>query len=147
MFGHEKGAFTGAVKQTIGKIEQAHLGTLFLDEIGDVSLAMQVKLLRFLQNQVIERVGGRSEIKVDTRIVCATNQDLDALMKDGRFREDLYFRLNEISIKVPPLRERVGDAVVLANFFLRKFKTPKALLQRLLYLIQVVEVVFRRQQE
>ena len=121
LFGHEKGAFTGAVKQTIGKIEQAHLGTLFLDEIGDVSLAMQVKLLRFLQNQVIERVGGRTEIKVDTRIVCATNQSLDVLMKEGRFREDLYFRLNELTIKVPPLREREGDAVLLANFFLRKF--------------------------
>jgi two-component system NtrC family response regulator len=123
LFGHEKGAFTGAVKQTIGKMEQAHLGTLFLDEIGDVPLAMQVKLLRFLQNQVIERVGGRSEINVDARIVCATNQGLDALMKEGRFREDLYFRLNEITIKVPPLREREGDAVVLANFFLRKFNT------------------------
>ena len=121
MFGHEKGAFTGAVKQTIGKIEQAHLGTLFLDEIGDLSLAMQVKLLRFLQNQVIERVGGRSEIKVDARIVCATNQSLDALMKEGRFREDLYYRLNELTIKVPSLRDRESDAVLLANFFLRKF--------------------------
>jgi two-component system, NtrC family, response regulator len=121
LFGHEKGAFTGAVKQTIGKIEQANLGTLFLDEIGDVSPAMQVKLLRFLQNQVIERVGGRSEIKVDTRIVCATNQSLDGLMKENRFREDLYYRLNELTIKVPALREREGDAVMLANYFLRKF--------------------------
>ncbi len=121
LFGHEKGAFTGAVKQTIGKVEQANHGTLFLDEIGDLPLAMQVKLLRFLQNQVIERVGGRVEIKVDARIVCATNQSLDALMKEGRFREDLYYRLNELTIKAPPLREREGDAVLLANYFLRKY--------------------------
>ena len=123
LFGHEKGAFTGAIKQTKGKIEQAHRGTLFLDEIGDLSLAMQVKLLRFLQNQVIERVGGREEIRVDARIVCATNQNLGELMKQGRFREDLYYRLNELTIKVPPLRERQGDAVPLANYFLRRFNS------------------------
>jgi two-component system NtrC family response regulator len=121
LFGHEKGAFTGAVKQTIGKFESANHGTLFLDEIGDLPLATQVKLLRFLQNQVIERIGGRQEIRVDARIICATNQDLDQLMKEARFREDLYYRLNEVSIRVPALREREGDAVVLANFFLRKF--------------------------
>ena len=121
LFGHEKGAFTGAIRQTIGKIESAHLGTLFLDEVGDLSLAMQVKLLRFLQDQVIERVGGRSQIRVDCRIVCATNQSLDGLMKAGRFREDLYYRLNELTIRVPPLHEREGDAVLLASFFLRKF--------------------------
>ena len=123
LFGHEKGAFTGAVKQTIGKIERANHGTLFLDEIGDLSVAMQVKLLRFLQNQVIERVGGRDEIRVDARIVCATNQNLGELMKQGRFREDLYYRLNELTIKVPPLRERQGDAVLLANYFLRRFNS------------------------
>jgi two-component system, NtrC family, response regulator len=121
LFGYEKGAFTGAVKQTIGKFESANRGTLFLDEIGDLPLAMQVKLLRFLQNQVIERIGGRQEIRVDARIICATNQDLDQLMKGGRFREDLYYRLNEVSIKVPALREREDDSIVLANFFLRKF--------------------------
>jgi len=123
LFGYEKGAFTGAVKQTIGKFESANRGTLFLDEIGDLPLAMQVKLLRFLQNQVIERIGGRQEIRVDARIICATNQDLDALMKEGRFREDLYYRLNEVSIRVPALRDREDDSIVLANFFLRKFNT------------------------
>src|SRR6266481_254157 len=121
LFGHEKGAFTGAVKQTIGRIESADGGTLFLDEIGDVPLPMQVKLLRFLQNQVVERVGGRKPLQVDVRIVCATNQDLDRMMAEGRFREDLYYRLNEVTVRVPPLRERLGDAVVLASFFLRRF--------------------------
>ena len=123
LFGYEKGAFTGAVKQTIGKFESANRGTLFLDEIGDLPLSMQVKLLRFLQNQVIERIGGRQEIRVDVRIICATNQDLDALMKEGRFREDLYYRLNEVSIRVPALREREDDSIVLANYFLRKFNS------------------------
>jgi two-component system, NtrC family, response regulator len=121
LFGHEKGAFTGAVKQTIGKIEGANGGTLFLDEIGDVPLPMQVKLLRFLHDQVIERVGGHRPIQVDVRIVCATNQDIDHLIGTGRFREDLYYRLNEVRVNVPPLREREGDSVVLANFFLKKF--------------------------
>ncbi len=121
LFGHEKGAFTGALKQTIGKIESANRGTLFLDEIGDVPLPMQVKLLRFLQDQVIERIGGRNPVQVDVRIVCATNQDLDLMMVEGRFREDLYYRLNEVTVQVPPLRERASDAVVLASFFLTRF--------------------------
>jgi two-component system NtrC family response regulator len=121
LFGHEKGAFTGAVKQNIGRIESADRGTLFLDEIGDVPLPMQVKLLRFLQDQVVERIGGRKPVQVDVRIVCATNQDLDQMMTEGRFREDLYYRLNEVTIRVPPLRDRIGDAVVLASFFLRRF--------------------------
>ncbi len=121
LFGHERGAFTGAVKQTIGRIESANHGTLFLDEIGDVPLPMQVKLLRFLQDQVVERVGGRKPLQVDVRIVCATNQDLDLMMADGRFREDLYYRLNEVTVRVPPLRERASDAVVLASFLLRRF--------------------------
>jgi two-component system NtrC family response regulator len=121
LFGHEKGAFTGALKQTIGKIESANRGTLFLDEIGDVPLPMQVKLLRFLQDQVVERIGGRNPVQVDVRIVCATNQDLDLMMVEGRFRDDLYYRLNEVTVQVPPLRERASDAVVLASFFLSRF--------------------------
>jgi two-component system NtrC family response regulator len=121
LFGHEKGAFTGAIKQTRGKIESAHGGTLFLDEIGDVPQPMQVKLLRFLQNQIVERVGGRQSIQVDVRIVCATHQDLSQLIADGRFREDLFYRINEANIRVPPLRERAGDATVLANYFLKRF--------------------------
>ena len=121
LFGHEKGAFTGAVKQTIGKIESANNGTLFLDEIGDVPQPMQVKLLRFLQNQVIERIGGRRQIQVDVRVVCATHQNLTQLIAEGRFREDLYYRINEVCVRVPSLRERVGDAALLANYFLRRF--------------------------
>lgn len=121
LFGHEKGAFTGAVRQSIGKIESANHGTLFLDEIGDVPLPMQVKLLRFLQDQIVERIGGRRPVQVDVRIVCATNQDLDRMMAAGRFREDLYYRLNEVKVGVPPLRERPADAVVLASYFLRRF--------------------------
>ena len=121
LFGHEKGAFTGALKQNIGRIESADRGTLFLDEIGDVPLTMQVKLLRFLQDQVVERVGGRKPVQVDVRIVCATNQDLDRMMAEGRFREDLFYRLNEVTVRVPPLRERLGDAVLLGSFFLRRF--------------------------
>jgi two-component system, NtrC family, response regulator len=123
LFGHEKGAFTGAVKQTIGKIESASRGTLFLDEIGDLPLPMQVKLLRFLQDHVVERIGGRQRIQVDVRVVCATHQDLDNLMATGRFREDLYYRLNEVKILVPPLRERDGDAILLATYFLAKFNS------------------------
>lgn len=121
LFGHEKGAFTGAVKTTPGKIEQADGGTLFLDEIGDVPLALQVKLLRFLQERVVERVGGRKPIAVDTRIVCATHQDIDAMVADGRFREDLYYRLAEIVVRIPSLAERSGDAALLARHFLTKF--------------------------
>jgi len=118
LFGHERGAFTGAVKQTPGKIEVADRGTLFLDEIGDVPLSLQVKLLRFLQERVVERIGGRAEIPVDVRIVSATNQDLSALIEAGRFREDLYYRITEMVVKIPPLRERDNDAVLLARTFL-----------------------------
>jgi len=121
LFGHERGAFTGAVRQTIGKIEAAHGGTLFLDEIGDLPQPLQVKLLRFLQDQIIERIGGRRAIQVDVRIVCATNQDLQVQMGRGEFREDLFYRLNEVSIRIPPLRQRSGDAALLANYFLRQF--------------------------
>ncbi|NYT41173.1 PEP-CTERM-box response regulator transcription factor [Sphingomonas sp. R-74633] len=121
LFGHEKGAFTGAVKTTEGKIELAHGGTLFLDEIGDVPLPLQVKLLRFLQERVIERVGGRQAIPVDTRIVCATHQDIDAMVAENRFREDLYYRLAEIVVRIPSLAERPGDAGLLARHFLQKY--------------------------
>ena len=121
LFGYEKGAFTGAAKTTPGKIELADKGTLFLDEIGELPLALQAKLLRFLQERVFERVGGRQEIAIDVRIVCATHQDLKELIKAGRFREDLYYRLAEIVTVIPPLRTRVGDAVLLANAFARRF--------------------------
>ncbi|MBI3772219.1 MAG: PEP-CTERM-box response regulator transcription factor [Gammaproteobacteria bacterium] len=121
LFGYEKGAFTGAVKQTKGKIEYADSGTLFLDEIGDIPGQLQVKLLRFLQERVIERLGGRGEIPVDVRVVCATNQNLTELVQAGRFREDLYYRISEITINIPPLREREGDAVLLARVFLDRF--------------------------
>jgi two-component system NtrC family response regulator len=120
LFGHEKGAFTGAVKTTEGKIELAAGGTLFLDEIGDVPLALQVKLLRFLQERVIERIGGRKPIPVDTRIVCATHQDIDAMVAAGSFREDLYYRLAEIVVRIPSLAERPGDAGLLARHFLAR---------------------------
>jgi two-component system NtrC family response regulator len=121
LFGYEKGAFTGATKQTIGKIETAHKGTLFLDEIGDLPGSLQAKLLRFLQQRSIERLGGREEIPVDVRVVCATHQNLRALIGDGRFREDLYYRLAEIVVHVPPLRDRPGDAALLAHAFVLKF--------------------------
>jgi two-component system, NtrC family, response regulator len=121
LFGHEKGAFTGAAKQTQGKVEMAHKGTLFLDEIGDLPLSLQSKLLRFLQERVIERVGGREEIPVDVRIICATHQDLKAMIQQGTFREDLYYRLAEIAIEIPPLRNRPGDASLLAHAFVRRF--------------------------
>jgi len=121
LFGYEKGAFTGAAKQTVGKLETAHGGTLFLDEIGDLSLALQVKLLRFLQERVIERIGGRQEIPIDVRVVCATNQNLKNLTASGKFREDLYYRLAEIVLEVPPLRERKGDAALLAHGFVHRF--------------------------
>ena len=121
LFGYEKGAFTGAAKTTLGKIEVAHGGTLMLDEIGDLPLSLQAKLLRFLQERVIERIGGRQEIPVDVRIVCATHQDLKALIREGRFREDLYYRLAEIVVSLPPLRERQGDAALLAHAFVRRF--------------------------
>jgi len=121
LFGHEKGAFTGAVKTTEGKIELANGGTLFLDEVGDIPLPLQVKLLRFLQERQIERIGGRKAIDVDTRIVCATHQDLEAMIADGRFREDLFYRLAEVVVKIPPLAERPGDAALLAKAFLKRF--------------------------
>lgn len=120
LFGYEKGAFTGASKTTPGKIEVANQGTLFLDEIGDLPLPLQAKLLRFLQERVIERLGGRTEIPVDVRVVCATHQDLPNMISDGRFREDLYYRLTEITIPIPPLRNRHGDAVLLAQAFLER---------------------------
>ncbi|MCM8730810.1 PEP-CTERM-box response regulator transcription factor [Hephaestia sp. GCM10023244] len=120
LFGHEKGAFTGAVKTVIGKIEQAAGGTLFLDEVGDIPLALQVKLLRFLQERVIERIGGRRHIAVDTRIVCATHQDVDTMVAEGRFRDDLYYRLAEIVVRIPALAERPGDAGLLARHFIKK---------------------------
>ena len=121
LFGYERGAFTGAVKSNVGKIEMAEGGTLFLDEVGDIPLPLQVKLLRFLQERVIERIGGRSPIAVDTRIVCATHQDLDAMQAAGSFREDLYYRLAEIVVPIPSLADRSGDAVLLARHFTTRF--------------------------
>ncbi|MHB1084757.1 MAG: PEP-CTERM-box response regulator transcription factor [Thiobacillus sp.] len=121
LFGYEKGAFTGAAKQTIGKIEYANEGTLFLDEIGDLPMPLQAKLLRFLQERVIERLGGRGEISVDVRIVCATHRDLSSMIREGSFREDLYYRLSEITVNIPPLRERPGDPVLLAQAFLEHY--------------------------
>ena len=121
LFGYEKGAFTGAVKQTKGKIEIANGGTLFLDEIGDIPFSLQVKLLRFLQERVIERIGGRVEIPIDIRIICATHQNLENQIAEGTFREDLFYRVNEIAINIPVLCDRDGDAVLLAQSFLNKF--------------------------
>jgi two-component system NtrC family response regulator len=121
LFGYEKGAFTGAIKTTEGKIELAHGGTLFLDEVGDIPLPLQVKLLRFIQERVIERIGGRKPIAVDTRIVSATHQDLPQMIKAGSFREDLYYRLAEIVVRIPSLAERHGDSVLLAKHFLHRF--------------------------
>ncbi len=121
LFGHEKGAFTGAVKTTEGKIELANGGTLFLDEIGDIPMPLQVKLLRFLQERVIERIGGRKVIPVDVRIVSATHQNLNQMISDQTFREDLYYRLAEVSVHIPRLSERNGDSVLLAKHFLARF--------------------------
>jgi len=121
LFGYEKGAFTGAAKTTVGKIETANGGTLMLDEIGDLPHPLQAKLLRFLQERKIERIGGRQEIAVDVRVVCATHQDLPELIKQQRFREDLYYRLAEIVVDIPALRERHGDSLLLAQSFLRRF--------------------------
>jgi two-component system NtrC family response regulator len=120
LFGHEKGAFTGAHVQRKGRIETASGGTLFLDEIGEISLQLQVKLLRFLQEQRIERVGGRVEVKVDTRVIAATNVDLKKAIAEGKFREDLYYRLAVVTLNLPPLRERSGDVLLLAHEFLRR---------------------------
>jgi len=121
LFGYEKGAFTGAAKQTKGKVELAHGGTFFLDEVGDLPMPLQAKLLRFLQERVIERIGGHEEIPVDVRIVCATHQKLKDLCAQGRFREDLYYRLSEIVVTIPPMRQREGDAALLAHYFKNKF--------------------------
>lgn len=121
LFGYEKGAFTGAAKQTLGKIELASGGTFFLDEVGDLPMALQAKLLRFLQERVVERIGGRQEIPVDVRVVCATHQNLKEMVSAGRFREDLYYRLSEIVIMIPSLHERIGDAALLAHHFKNKF--------------------------
>lgn len=125
LFGYEKGAYTGAAKQTLGKIELANGGTFFLDEVSDLPIALQAKLLRFLQERVIERIGGRKEIPVDVRIVCATHQNLQEFIEKGKFRKDLYYRLSEILIKIPPLRERLGDAALLAHFFKNKFSAQE----------------------
>ncbi len=121
LFGHEKGAFTGAISRRIGKLEQCHGGTIFLDEIGDMSLSTQAKLLRVLQEKTFERLGGRETIKVDIRLIVATHKDLEEAMAKGVFREDLYYRLNVVSIKIPPLRERKEDLPLLVNYFLKKF--------------------------
>ncbi len=121
LFGYEKGAFTGANKLTLGKVETANEGTLFLDEIGDMPLNLQAKLLRFLQERVIERVGGRSEIPVDVRVICATNKDLEKMSREGSFREDLFYRICEMTVNIPPLRDRQGDKALLARHFQLKF--------------------------
>ncbi|MEY4760420.1 MAG: hypothetical protein RLZZ200_276 [Pseudomonadota bacterium] len=141
LFGYEKGAFTGAVKQTLGKVEMADGGTLFLDEIGDMSVPLQAKLLRFLQERVIERVGGRQEIPVDVRIICATHQDLPQLITQQRFRQDLFYRIGEITLTLPPLRQRPGDAVLLAQTFLARAsaadpRTPRSFSEDALVAIQ-----------
>lgn len=121
LFGHEKGAFTGATRAAPGKIELAQGGTLFLDEVGDIPLPLQMKLLRFLQERVIERVGGRQPIAVDTRIVCATHQNLEKMIAVGSFREDLFYRLAEIVVRIPPLKDRPGDPALLARHFLTRY--------------------------
>ena len=121
LFGHERGAFTGAVRQQLGKFELASGGTLFLDEIGDLQLDLQAKLLRAIQEGEIERVGGTKPIKTEFRLIAATNVDLEKAVKEGRFREDLYYRINVIPIKLPPLRERIDDLPALARFFLRRY--------------------------
>ncbi len=125
LFGYEKGAFTGANKQTKGKIEYANKGTLLLDEIGDIPMPLQAKLLRFLQERVIERLGGREEIPVDLRIVCATHKDIQELIQQGGFREDLYYRIAEITVTIPPLRERGLDVVLIARSILKKHQQNK----------------------
>ena len=121
LFGHEKGAFTGAIKRTIGKVEQADGGTLFLDEIGDMPIALQAKMLRFLQDRAFERVGGRAPIEVDVHVVSATNRNLERMIEEETFRGDLFYRLNDLTIEIPPLRDREGDAVLLARFFMNKY--------------------------
>lgn len=122
LFGYEKGAFTGANKTTLGKIETAQGGTLFLDEIGDMPIGLQAKMLRFLQERVIERVGGRTEIPVDIRVICATHRDLQTMVTEETFREDLYYRIGEIPIMIPPLRQREQDIILLARTFLGQYR-------------------------
>ncbi len=122
LFGHEKGSFTGAIRTRVGRFELAHEGTIFLDEIGNMSPSLQVKILRVLQEQVFERVGGDKSIQTNARIVAATNADLEKKIEDGSFREDLYYRLNVIPITLPPLRERKGDIPILANYFFEKYR-------------------------
>ncbi|MBI5185105.1 MAG: sigma-54-dependent Fis family transcriptional regulator [Nitrospinae bacterium] len=122
LFGHEKGSFTGAIRTRIGRFELAHEGTIFLDEIGNMSPNLQVKILRILQEQVFERVGGAKSIKTNARIVAATNADLEKRIQEGKFREDLFYRLNVIPITLPPLRERKSDIPILANYFLDKYR-------------------------
>ncbi|AFM24365.1 sigma-54-dependent transcriptional regulator [Desulfomonile tiedjei] len=121
LFGYEKGAFTGAVTRRVGKIEQANGGTVFLDEIGDMPFSIQAKILRLLQEKSIERLGGRAPIPVDVRVIAATNRDLEAALAEGRFREDLYYRLKVVTLRLPPLRDRSGDTIVLADYFLKKY--------------------------
>ena len=130
LFGYEKGAFTGAGKQMRGKIEYADGGTLFLDEIGDLPMALQAKLLRFLQERTFERIGGREDIAVDVRVVCATHQDLSSKIQAGTFRDDLYYRISEISVQIPPLRQRTGDTLLLARSFLDHFAREQGRLFR-----------------
>ncbi|MCH8532329.1 MAG: PEP-CTERM-box response regulator transcription factor [Saccharospirillum sp.] len=125
LFGHEKGAFTGADKTRPGRIEVASKGTLFLDEIGDMPLPLQAKLLRFLQERCIERVGGRNTIEVDVRVVCATNKNLEVMVKEGTFREDLFYRISEVVVDIPPLRQRDGDKALLARHFLKKYAVDR----------------------
>jgi len=130
LFGYEKGAFTGANKQTLGKLEYADGGSFFIDEVGDLPAALQAKLLRFLQERVLERVGGRKEIPIDVRIICATHQDLKKLIEENKFREDLYYRISEVVIEIPPLRDRDGDSVLLAQSFLNRFNRENKVKQK-----------------
>lgn len=140
LFGYEKGAFTGAAKRTIGKVELAQKGVLFLDEVGDLPIGLQAKLLRFLQERVFERVGGRKEIEVDLRIVCATHQNLKEKISTGEFREDLFYRISEVSISIPALRERPGDSILLAQYFMKQYQVkdekPKKMSQSAVFAIE-----------
>src|SRR5207249_4440402 len=124
LFGHEKGAFTGALGQRRGRFELAHGGTLFIDEVGDIPASMQAKLLRVLQERRLERVGGSESIEVDVRIIAATNRPLQRLVKQGKFREDLFYRLHVVKIDLPPLRQRPEDILLLATHFTQKYARP-----------------------
>jgi len=127
IFGHEKGAFTGANERRIGRFESANGGTLFLDEIGEIDLATQVKLLRFLETRTIERLGSQKQIQLDVRLVCATNRDLPKMVEEGTFREDLYYRLSVVALVLPPLRERQDDIPILLDHYLKYFSAENAL--------------------